>query len=85
VKAACVFGTNSERFGQVVTALLVTAERALGEPRHLAGLLQDRLAAHKLPRRLLIADSLPLTSSGKVDRRACSELYRASVDPKPPA
>jgi O-succinylbenzoic acid--CoA ligase len=85
VKAACVFGTNSERFGQVVTALLVTAERALGEPRHLAGLLQDRLAAHKLPRRLLIADSLPLTSSGKVDRRACSELYRASVDPKRPA
>ena len=85
VKAACVFGTSSERFGQVVTAVLVTTDGSLGEPHHLAGLLRDRLASHKLPRRLLISESLPLTASGKVDRRACSELYRASLDAERPA
>jgi O-succinylbenzoic acid--CoA ligase len=82
VQAACVFGTPSARFGQVVTAVLVTADPALGEPAHLAQLLADRLARHKLPRRALIASSLPLTLSGKVDRRAANERYRAAF-PEP--
>jgi o-succinylbenzoate---CoA ligase len=77
VKAACVFGTPSARFGQVVTAVLIARDRALGEPAHLAELLADRLARHKLPRRAVIADSLPLTASGKVDRRACSARFAA--------
>jgi acyl-CoA synthetase (AMP-forming)/AMP-acid ligase II len=85
MKAACVFGTDSERFGQIVTAVVVTSDPSLGEARHLAELLRDRLAAHKLPRRLLIAESLPLTSSGKLDRRACAELYRAALMAQPPA
>jgi o-succinylbenzoate---CoA ligase len=68
VQAACVFGTPSARFGQVVTAVLVTGDRALSDPSHLAELLADRLARHKLPRRALITESLPLTASGKVDR-----------------
>ena len=85
VKAACVFGTPSARFGQVVTAMLVTADAALGEPSHLAGLLADRLARHKLPRRVVLAESLPLTLSGKVDRRAVRERFgEAFADPAEP-
>lgn len=79
VKAACVFGTASPRFGQVVTAVLVTSDERLGEPSHLAELLADRLARHKLPRLLLIAESLPLTSSGKVDRRVVREQFGAAL------
>lgn len=78
VHAACVFGTPSPRFGQVVTAVLVSADSTLGDPSHLAQLLADRLARHKFPRRALLTDSLPLTAAGKVDRRAVSDRYRAA-------
>jgi O-succinylbenzoic acid--CoA ligase len=77
VKAACVFGTPSARFGQVVTALLVTDNPMLGDASHLAELLANRLARHKLPRRAVIADALPLTLTGKVDRRAVSDRHGA--------
>jgi len=83
VQAACVFGTPSARFGQVVTAVLISADASLAEPSHLAELLADRLARHKLPRRALIAESLPLTLAGKIDRRAARELFSvAFADPR---
>jgi len=75
IVAACVFGAPSARFGEVVTALLVSADAALGDPARLATLLGDRLARHKLPRRALLVDALPLTASGKLDRRACKARF----------
>lgn len=78
VHAACVFGSPSARFGQVVSAVLVANDAALGDASHLAELLADHLARHKLPRRALLAPSLPLTASGKVDRRAVSERFGAA-------
>jgi o-succinylbenzoate---CoA ligase len=83
VNGACVFGTPSTRFGQVVTAVLITDDPTLGEPARLAELLADHLARHKLPRRAVIAESLPLTTSGKVDRRACSARYGATFAEPP--
>lgn len=71
VKAACVFGTPSDRFGEVVTAVLVTSDAALADPAVLTVLLAQRVARHKCPRRVLLMDELPLTASGKVDRRGC--------------
>ncbi|HEX2876545.1 MAG TPA: AMP-binding protein [Polyangiaceae bacterium] len=79
VKAACVFGSPSARFGQVVSAVLVSANAALAEPSHLAELLADRLARHKLPRRALLAQNLPLTLAGKIDRRAVRDQYAAKL------
>jgi acyl-CoA synthetase (AMP-forming)/AMP-acid ligase II len=83
VSAACVAGTRSARFGEIVSALLVSREPAHRDPARLAELLSDRLARHKLPRRALIAESLPLTLSGKVDRRACRELLERAFTPDP--
>jgi acyl-CoA synthetase (AMP-forming)/AMP-acid ligase II len=78
VQAACVFATPSSRFGQVVTAVLVSADPAQGDAAHLAQLLAGRLARHKVPRRARLVASLPLTASGKVDRRAVSQLFQAA-------
>ncbi|HKY37644.1 MAG TPA: AMP-binding protein [Polyangiaceae bacterium] len=75
VAAACVFGTESAQFGQVVSAVLVTSRAELASPENLAEQLGDRLARHKLPRRTLCAESLPLTEAGKVDRRACAARW----------
>lgn len=75
VSGACVFGTTSARFGEVVTAVLVASDPALGEPAHLASLLRERVARHKWPRRVRLVSALPLTASGKVDRRACKARF----------
>ncbi|RYZ07971.1 MAG: hypothetical protein EOO73_09730 [Myxococcales bacterium] len=77
VRAACVFGTPSVRFGEVVSAVLVTEDPTLVDARRVADLLSGRLARHKVPRRVLRADALPLGSSGKLDRRACRARFAA--------
>lgn len=83
ITAACVFGTPSARFGQVVTAALVTEDPALLDVATLARLLAGRLGSHKLPRRTLRVQNLPLTASGKLDRRACAAAARAELDSSP--
>lgn len=80
VRAACVFGTPSEKFGEVVSAVLVTDDPELGVAGRVAELLAGRLARHKVPRRVLLTDTLPLGPSGKVDRGAC----RARFATEPP-
>lgn len=79
VAGACVFGVASERYGQVVAALIVTDDARLADAQVLAGCLHARLARHKLPRRILRVPALPLTASGKVDRRACAALFTQST------
>ncbi len=80
VAAACVFGSTSARFGQVVTAALVTRDARLSDPTCLGQLLADRLARHKHPRRAVLVERLPLTASGKVDRRACASELAARLE-----
>jgi acyl-CoA synthetase (AMP-forming)/AMP-acid ligase II len=75
VSAACVMGIRSERFGALVSALLVTQDPALADAARLSERLADRLARHKHPRRVKLVQSLPLTPSGKLDRRACAALF----------
>lgn len=77
VQAACAFGLPSERFGAVVSALLVTSDVRLADARQLSLLLGDRLARHKHPRQVRLAPTLPLTASGKVDRAACRAQFEA--------
>jgi len=80
VSAACVFGTASAQFGQVVTAAVVSDRKELADPALVADLVKEKLARHKRPRRVIIAQNLPLTASGKVDRRACRALYGAALE-----
>ena len=82
---ACVCGRPCAEFGQQVVAVIVS-------PAHLAPLpleqVRNRLAQHlapfKLPRALLCIDALPLTASGKLDRRACAALFESVHQAAPP-
>lgn len=80
VTAVCVLGTPSATFGEIVSAVIATSDAALGQVARLAELLADRLARHKLPRRVLVVEFLPLTATGKVDRRALRELFGEACD-----
>jgi O-succinylbenzoic acid--CoA ligase len=69
---ACVFGLSSREFGQRVVAVVVpTATTRVITLDQLTVKLSSRLARFKLPQALAIADALPITASGKLDRATC--------------
>ncbi len=71
VEQVCVVGVEDASWGQRVCAILVgnvteTELRAYAE---------THLAPYKRPKTVLIAESLPLTHSGKIDRVAVAGLF----------
>ncbi|MDJ1137004.1 non-ribosomal peptide synthetase [Streptomyces iconiensis] len=56
-----------------LTAFLVPAEHTSPRPEALRARLTEQLPAHLVPEEWVVVDRLPLTASGKVDRRALAE------------
>jgi acyl-CoA synthetase (AMP-forming)/AMP-acid ligase II len=76
VRDACVFGVPCTEFGQRVLAVVVPAAgTAPFGLEHLTVQLRGQLARFKLPRALVLTDTLPFTASGKLDRRKCAERF----------
>lgn len=63
VREAAVIGLPDPKWGQVVTAVLVTDAESDEE---LESYLRERLAGYKLPRRWVRVDELPRNATGKV-------------------
>jgi o-succinylbenzoate---CoA ligase len=80
VRAACVFGTPDERFGQRVAAALVLDEPS-ADPRALVAQLRDELASFKLPRAVAVVDRLVVNASRKLDRAATARLAERDLRP----
>jgi O-succinylbenzoic acid--CoA ligase len=78
VESACVVGLPDAEWGQQVAAVVTLREAA--EVPDLLAFARDRLAGYKLPRLIVVADSLPLTSSGKVARRLVADQLMAGVN-----
>lgn len=79
VRSAVVFGVEHERWGQEVAAVLVVGtgfdeERALKE-------LRTKLAAFKCPKRIAVAEALPLASNGKVARSEVVRTFTPALRP----
>lgn len=68
VRRAAVLGVPSERWGEEVWALLVVDEGF--DRADLDAHVRTRLAPHKRPKGVVVVDDLPLTSVGKLVRRA---------------
>jgi fatty-acyl-CoA synthase len=75
VAEAAVVGIPDAEWGEVGRAYVVPAKRPL-DIDGLLGWARERLAAYKLPRQVLLVDSLPRTASGKVRKH---ELAPGSV------
>jgi acyl-CoA synthetase (AMP-forming)/AMP-acid ligase II len=74
VRGAAVFGLDDERLGQVPVAVV---ELRSGSPvgcDDLLAHLRPLLAAYELPARIVVADELPRTPSGKVELVAARTL-----------
>ena len=77
VSEVAVVGLPQERWGEIVTALIVRRPGAHVSAEELVSFARKRLAGYKLPRRVEFVDELPRTPSGKVLKRQLRELHGA--------
>jgi len=70
IREACVVGTPDERWGEIVTAVVVPCAPDPLLESQLDAWARERLDGPRRPRRWCFVEDLPQTSSGKVDRSA---------------
>ena len=73
VGQAVTFAVDHDSLGQDVAAAVVLREGAEAQPAELRAFLADRLADFKVPRRILILDSIPTGATGKLQRIGLAE------------
>ena len=77
VGEACVFGAPDERLGEVPVAIIHVAEEHDLDEEELRNFLAPRLAAFKVPVRIVFsAHPLPRLGTGKIDRVSLKQKYK---------
>ncbi len=80
VLESAVFGVPHPDFGEGVTAAVVPRSGIVLSEAEIIGAARTRLAAYKVPKRVMLLDALPRNALGKVQknalRAAYAELYR---------
>jgi long-chain acyl-CoA synthetase len=80
VRHAVVAGLPDAHRGQLVAALIATAPGANLTVHDVLRACRERLAPHKVPRRLVIVDELPVSERGKIRRDAVLQLLSSVGD-----
>jgi malonyl-CoA/methylmalonyl-CoA synthetase len=76
VLESAVIGLAHPDFGEGVTAVVARKKDAALTETGVIGALKDRLAAYKLPKRVLFVDDLPRNAMGKVQKAWLRETYK---------
>ena len=75
-----MFGVPHPDFGEGVTAAVVPRSGTVLSEAEIIGAARTRLAAYKVPKRVMLLDALPRNVLGKVQKNALravyAELYR---------
>jgi long-chain acyl-CoA synthetase len=79
VEAVAVVGVPEERWGERVCAVVQLAPGENVALEELQKLAREHLAGYKIPREMLVLESLPRTGTGKIDKRRVREHARAVV------
>jgi acyl-CoA synthetase (AMP-forming)/AMP-acid ligase II len=72
VRAAIVFGRESERRNEEIAACVVA--KGLSE-RELLAHCRARLSSWQVPRRIYFVEAIPVNERGKTSRRELARLY----------
>jgi fatty-acyl-CoA synthase len=75
VAEVAVFGIPDPRWVEAVTAAVVPRAGAALAPEDVVAFCRRRLAAYKVPKRVVVVDELPKNPSGKLVKRALRERY----------
>ena len=75
VADVCVVGLDDERWGQIVAAVLVPATHEEPSLKEVRNLVKDSLAPWQHPRRIRWVETLPKTTTGKVDFSQAQSLF----------
>ncbi|MCH9826417.1 MAG: long-chain-fatty-acid--CoA ligase [Gammaproteobacteria bacterium] len=79
VKTCAVVGLPDERWGERITAVIIPAS---GEPPDAAAIIahcREHIAGYKVPKEIRFVDSLPVTPTGKVQKRMLREQLSATA------
>ena len=74
VDEVAVVGLPDEVRGEIVAAFIVPSEPSLTEEEVLT-FCKEKLAGYKIPRKIEFLQTLPKTSTGKIERKALRERY----------
>jgi malonyl-CoA/methylmalonyl-CoA synthetase len=84
VAASAVIGVPHPDFGEAVVAVIVPAPGATLEPDSIRAALRDRLAAFKIPKRIILTTDLHRNAMGKVQKNILRNDHAALFDPTDP-
>jgi malonyl-CoA/methylmalonyl-CoA synthetase len=84
VRESAVFGVPHPDFGEGVTAAVVTDAGATLSEADILGAVKRRLAAYKVPKRVVFMDELPRNAMGKVQKNVLRAGHAALYGARPP-
>ena len=74
ISESAVFGVKHYDFGEAVVAAVVTNDKEVGES-YVINFLKDKLAKFKQPKKIVVLESLPRNTMGKVQKNILRENY----------
>lgn len=75
VQQCAVIGLPDDRWGEVGLACVVLKKGVMASPEELLAYLSGRLARYKIPRRIQLFDSLPISPAGKILKRDLRQQF----------
>ncbi|KAF3796244.1 Oxalate--CoA ligase [Nymphaea thermarum] len=79
VALAVAFGVPDDKYGEEINCAVVPRDGASIDEAEFLRFCKKNLASFKVPKRVFVADSLPKTATGKIQRRLVAEHFLAMV------
>jgi acyl-CoA synthetase (AMP-forming)/AMP-acid ligase II len=80
VAEVAVIGIPDDRWGEMVTALVVLAEGAQATEAEIIAHVRSQVAGYKAPKRVEFRDAIPRTATGKIQKFKLREPYWSAAE-----
>ncbi|KAK9724615.1 hypothetical protein RND81_05G086900 [Saponaria officinalis] len=79
IAQAVAFGVPDDKYGEEINCAVIPREGTKMDEEEVISFCKKNLAVFKVPKKVFIADFLPKTASGKIQRRIVSEHFLAQI------